>query len=756
MERLGRLCARRKFVVLTGWIVALLLLVGLVVQFGSAFKDSTQTPSTESATAYSLLNSVGKGGLASSPNSSQTGNIAWHASGASITSPAVEKDAAAMLAKVAKLPGVAQVTSPYSTAGAAQLSTSGNTAYATVVINSSADVTAVENAAKAMQSPAIGVTLGGQAFSSGISPSSSTEAIGILAALAILLLVFRSVWAALLPVLTGGIGVALGLLGVMLGSHVVSLSSTSLTMGSLIGLGVGIDYALLIVNRYRKGLLAGESVPDAIARAVNTSGRAVIFAGVTVIAALLAMYFVGLSVLTGMGQAAAVTVLFTVLTATTLLPALLAVLGPRVLGRRQRRALAAGRAVAAGRPAAGLAPGAHAGSRPGLAARWAGMVQRAPRRMAAAAVLVIVALAVPALSMRVGNADASSDPAGSSSNAYYDMMAAGFGKGFEAQLLLVGQTPDAGARQAFAQLAKDLPGTSDVAAVTAPATVGSGVEVIHLTPATSEQDVKTSDLVNTLRGSVIPAAESGTSLHVYVGGSTASDIDLSNALNSKLPLYLVIIAVLGFLLLALAFRSVLIPLTGALTSLGSIVAGLGAITAIFQFGWGSTLFGVGTGAPISYIVPICIVGVVFGLSTDYQVFLVSRIDEDWKHTRNATTAIRQGVTETARVIVMAMAIMACVFGSFGFSGQRLVAAIGVGMASAVIVDALVVRLTLVPALMELFGRWNWAYPRWAQRFTPRLSIEGPAIEGPSTEGRSTEGPEQPAREDTRPSAIMRT
>ena len=750
MERLGRLCARRKFVVLTGWIVALLLLVGLVVQFGSAFKDSTQTPSTESATAYSLLNSVGKGGLASSSNSSQTGNIAWHASGASITSPAVEQDAAAMLAKVAKLPGVAQVTSPYSAAGAAQLSMSGSTAYATVVINSNADVTPVENAAKAMQSPAIGVTLGGQAFSSGISPSSSTEAIGILAALAILLLVFRSVWAALLPVLTGGIGVALGLLGVMLGSHVVSLSSTSLTMGSLIGLGVGIDYALLIVNRYRKGLLAGESVPDAIARAVNTSGRAVIFAGVTVIAALLAMYFVGLSVLTGMGQAAAVTVLFTVLTATTLLPALLAVLGPRVLGRRQRRALAAGR------PAAGLAPGAHAGSRPGLAARWAGMVQRAPRRMAAAAVLVIVALAVPALSMRVGNADASSDPAGSSSNAYYDMMAAGFGKGFEAQLLLVGQTPDAGARQAFSSLAKDLPGTSDVAAVTAPATVGNGVEVIHLTPATSEQDVKTSDLVNTLRGSVIPAAESGSSLHVYVGGSTASDIDLSNALNSKLPLYLVIIAVLGFLLLALAFRSVLIPLTGALTSLGSIVAGLGAITAIFQFGWGSTLFGVGTGAPISYIVPICIVGVVFGLSTDYQVFLVSRIDEDWKHTRNATTAIRQGVTETAPVIVMAMAIMACVFGSFGFSGQRLVAAIGVGMASAVIVDALVVRLTLVPALMELFGRWNWAYPRWAQRFTPRLSIEGPAIEGPPAEGLSTEGPAQPARGDTRPSAIMRT
>jgi RND superfamily putative drug exporter len=702
-------------VVFTGWIVALLVLVAVVVQAGASFKDSNQTPNTESATAYSLLNSVGKGGLASSSNSTQNGNIVWHTSGVSITSPAVKKDVAAMLAKVARLPGVEQVTSPYSAAGASQLSKSGNTAYATVAMNSNADPAPVENAAMALQSKVISVTLGDQAFSSGISSSSATEAIGILAALIILLFVFRSVWAALLPVLTGVIGVAFGLLGVMLLSHLVTLSSTSLTMGSLIGLGVGIDYALLIVNRYRKALLAGSSVPDAIGLAVNTSGRAVIFAGVTVIAALLAMYLVGLSVLTGMGQAAAVTVLFTVLTGVTLLPALLAMLGTRVLGRRRRRALREGRP---------LAESTHSAARPGLAARWADFVLRSPRRVAAVALLIIAGLAIPALSMRVGNADESSDPAGSSTKVYYDMMAGGFGKGFEAQLLLVGKTPDAAAKQAFAQLAKDLPGVSDVASGTTPSAVGPGVEVINITPATSAQDVQTSNLVNNLRGTVIPAAESGTSLHVYVGGTTASDIDLSNALNSKLPLYLLIIAVLGFLLLALAFRSLLIPLTGALTSLGSIVAGLGAITAIFQFGWGSTLFGVGTGAPINFLVPICIVGVVFGLSTDYQVFLVSRVDEDYKHARHPRFAIRQGVAETARVIVVAMGIMACVFGSFGFSGQRLIAAIGVGMASAVIVDALLVRLTLVPALMQLFGHANWYYPRWAQRFTPRLSIEG--------------------------------
>jgi putative drug exporter of the RND superfamily len=700
------------------------VLAGLTVRFGSAFTSSTTTPNTESARAYSLLSSVGKGGLASTA-ATQTGNIAWHVSGESITSAAVEKDAAAMLARVAKLPGVRQVTSPYSAAGARQLSTSANTAFATVALAKGADVASVEKAADAMRSSAVEVQTGGTAFTPVEGSSSGTEVIGVLAALLILLVVFRSAWAAALPVLTGVIGVAGGLLAVMLISHGISLQSTSLTMGSLIGLGVGIDYALLIVNRYRRALQAGEPVPDAIGLAVNTSGRSVLFAGVTVIAALLAMYFVGLSVLTGMGQAAAVTVLFTVATATTLLPALLAVLGPRVLSGRQRRALAAGRngnTTALARPE----PGTPAPAKPGLAATWAALVLRAPRRAAAASLVIIAVLAIPVLSMRVGNADASSDPAGSPTNEYFEMMAGAFGKGFEAQLLLVARTPDAAAQAAFAGLAKKLPAVSDVAAVTPAETVGKGVEVITVTPRTSEQDAATSDLVNTLRGTVIPAAESGTGLQVYVGGSTASDIDLSNALDSKLPLYLLLIGLLGFVLLTLAFRAILVPLTGAVTSLASIIAGLGAITAIFQFGWGSSLLGVGTGAPISFIVPVCIVGVVFGLSTDYQVFLVSRVHEEWENTKDSTASIRVGVTETARVIVMAMGIMVCVFGSFGFSGQRLVAAIGVGMAAAVLVDVLLVRLTLVPALMRLSGRWNWAFPRWAERFTPRLSLEGPA------------------------------
>ena len=639
-------------------MIALLLLAGLTVRLGSGFTDSAQIPNSESATAYSLLDKAGHGGLVSS-SSTVSGNIAWHVTGTSVTSPGVERDVAAMLGKVAHLPGVEAVVSPYSTAGADQVSPSGNTAYATVTLAKTADVKAVEAAAGQLRSAAVDVQVGGTAFAPAVGASEGTEAVGILAALLILLLVFRSAWAAALPVITGITGVGLGTLAVLLGSHVVSLSSTSLTMGTLIGLGVGIDYALFIVNRYRKALLDGASVPDAIAAALATSGRAVVFAGVTVIAALVGMFVVNLSVLTGMAEAAAVTVLFTVVSATTLLPALLAILGTRVLSRRQRRGLASGQPAVQERAQARRGPGAHGRARGGhgLAARWAGLVQRAPRRAVALSLLAVVGLAIPVLSMRVGSADSSSDPAGSSTRAYYDVMSGGFGQGFDAPLLLVAQAPDAASQQALAKLAAQLPSASDVASVTAPAAVGPGLEVITVVPQTSAQAAATSDLVTTLRHDVIPAAEAGTHLHVYVGGTTASTIDMSNALMSKLPLYLVLIGLLGFVLLALAFRSVLIPLTGALTSLGSILAGLGAITAIFQFGWGSSLFGVGSAAPVSFIIPVCIVGVVFGLSTDYQVFLLSRIREEWQGTGDNAGAVRQGVTETARVIVMAMAIM---------------------------------------------------------------------------------------------------
>jgi RND superfamily putative drug exporter len=712
VRALAQKCFRWRFAVLGGWIATLVALIMLVIGLGSGFTDAAELPDSESSTAYSLLAESG-----GQTTGTEQGIIAWHTDGVAIGDAAVRRQLTTMLDRVATMPGVRAVVSPYDPAGARQLDAASDTAYATVVLTEDADVTPVTNAATALRSGTLDVEVGGTAFTALPGASHGTEIVGILAALAILLLVFRSVWAAVLPIITGVMGVGVSLLAVMLASHVVDLAATSLTMGALIGLGVGIDYALFIVNRYRKSLLGGAGVRDAIGQALDTSGRAVVFAGVTVMVALLGMFVVDLGILTGMAQAAAVTVLFTVAAAVTLLPALLGILGRRVLSRRQR-------ATMAGAPEAGPASPQH---RAGLAVRWAALVQRAPRRMGLLALLVIVALAAPVASMRVGDADASSDPAGSPARAYYELMADGFGPGFDASLLLVARTPDAASARAFTTLVSRLATVDGVASVAAaPVTAGQRIAVATVVPATSAQTAETTDLVGILRDDVIPAAESGTGLRVYVGGTTATSIDISAALMDKLPLYLGLVAVLGFLLLAVAFRSLLVPLVGALTNVATIFVGLGAVTAIFQFGWGAELLGVGSGAPVMYLVPVIIVGVMFGLSMDYQVFLVSRMHEEWTHTRDNLRAVRTGVAETGQVIAAAALIMLCVFASFGFSGERIVSAIGIGLGIAALVDAFVVRLTLVPALMRLIGRANWWYPRWAGRITPRLSVEGAA------------------------------
>jgi RND superfamily putative drug exporter len=703
---------RHRRVVLATWVLGLLGLVAAVVSAGTAFTGSTQLPDSESSTAYALLDELGASG------STASGRIVWHVDGAAIDAPDVQADVAAMLDEVAAQPGVEQVVSPYAGGGAAQLDATTGTAFAVVTATGDVDIDAVRAITDAYDSATLEVAAGGQAFSALPSASHGTEVVGVLAALVLLVLAFRSAWAALLPIVTGVTGVGVSLVVVMLASHAVDLDATSLTMGALIGLGVGIDYALFIVNRYRQALMSGRAVPAAIRVALSTSGRAVVFAGLTVVVALLAMVVVDLEVLTGMGRAAAVTVLFTVLAATTLLPALLGVLGPKVLSRRQRARLAVG----------DLAPAhAHAAT---LGARWALRLQRRPRRMAAAALLLLVVLAAPVAGMRVGNADASSDPAGSPTREYHDLMAPAFGEGVDATLVLAARVPDEASAAAFATLVADLADVDGVAAVAAaPLQPGQTVAVAAVTPTTSAQTEQTQDLVAALREDVVPTAVQGTDLEVFVGGETATNIDISQALMSRLPLYLGLVAVLGFVLLAVAFRSVLVPLVGALSNIATLAVGLGVITAVFQLGWGSELLGVGSGAPVMYIVPVIVVGVMFGLSMDYQVFLVSRMHEEWTRTRDNVRAVRVGVAETSKVIATAATIMLSVFASFSFGGERIVSAIGIGLGLAVLVDAFVVRLTLVPALMRLLGGRNWAYPRWAERITPHVSVEGAVADG---------------------------
>lgn len=711
MSSLAHWCFRRRTIIVTAWLALLIGLAVAVVSAGTGFTDTTNVPDSDSATGYSLIAKAG--GPRAATLNADSGTIAWQTKGVSIDDPSVTQEVTTALTDIAALPDVTNVSSPYSEAGGEQVNPATNTAYATVDFVKDSDTAAASDIAKELRTSTVDVEMGGDAFT--VQPgggSHITELIGIIAAFAILLLVFRSVWAAVLPILTGIMGVGTSLLAVMLLSRVLDMSATSLTMGALIGLGVGIDYALFIVHRHRKALVSGLSVRDSIAQAVGTSGRAVIFAGLTVVIALLGMFVVDLSILTGMSRAAALTVLFTVATAITLLPALLAMLGTRVLSKKQRAALVAGEL-----------DDKSSGSQT-IAARWAALVHKFPVKFSVVAAVLVGAVAAPVFALQVGTADSSSDPEGSPTNSYHQMMAESFGDGFDAPILLVAQAPDEAAAQQFAAYTAEVSALPDVAGVVAEEpSPTSDIVIATVTPVTSAQQEATTDLVADLRVD----APAGLGLHVT--GSVASNIDMADALMSKLPLYLGLITLLGFLLLAMAFRSVLVPLLGAISNLFTILVGLGAITAVFQFGWGSELLGVGSGAPVEYLVPVLIVGVMFGLSMDYQVFLISRMHEEWTKTGDSRQAVRVGVGETGRVIAAAGTIMLCVFASFGFSGERIVSAIGIGMAIAVIVDAFVMRLILMPALMTLIGSKVWWYPAWAERITPRVSIEGPANTG---------------------------
>jgi putative drug exporter of the RND superfamily len=698
----------------------LVALGGVVGAAGSSFSDSTSLPASDSATAYSLLARAGSDAAKVS-----TGTIVWDTRSGSALSPAASSRIAPMLASVAKVEGVKGVISPFTAAGAKQVSADSRTAYATVVFTSDSHEAAAAELAKAAASSHLDVQVGGAAFTT-ISPGGASEVIGILAALVILLLVFRSIWAAALPIITGVAGVGLSSLAVILLSHVMTLPSVAPELGALIGLGVGIDYALFIVNRHRKALQQGADLTGAITTALNTSGRAVLFAGGTVVVALLGLVILNVGFLTGLGVAAAVTVTLTVMAAVTLLPALLATMGRRVLRKSERAA--AGSLVL---PGAGPAPHA-APARPGVWARWARLVERRPVVAGVLAIAVLAGLAAPALAIRLGAADDSSTPAGTSARSFYDTMADAFGKGFDAQLLLVAQTPDSHARAAWATLVRELPGVTGIASAGTPAAVsGSSLSTIQVVPTAASQDQATSDLVRTLRSDIVPRAEAGTDLHVYVGGTTATNIDFASALTSKLPVFLAIIAVLGFLLLTLAFRSLLVPAIGALGNLLTIAVALGSTVALFQWGWGQPLFGIGGPAPLEYIVAILIVGVVFGLSMDYHVFLVSRMHERWTQTGDNRRAVTSGAADTGGVIVTAAAIMACVFAAFGLAGVRTISEFGVGLAVAVLADAFLLRMTVIPALMHLIGRRNWAIPSWLDRALPHVSVENRDTESPA-------------------------
>jgi RND superfamily putative drug exporter len=514
----------------------------------------------------------------------------------------------------------------------------------------------------------------------------------------------------LLPIATAIAGVGVGLMTVTLLTHVMDIGDVGPILGALIGLGVGIDYALFIVTRHRSNLKSGMDMEASVVKAIDTSGRAVLFAGGTVVVALFGLFVLGVSFLNGMAVASATAVVFTVLAAVTLLPALLGFIGMRVLSRRERRAQTA-----------------VPENRPGVWARWAVIAERRRVVLSVLSLAVITVLSLPVLSLRLGSSDAGNHPADTTTRKAYDMLADGFGPGFNGPLQLVAQTPSASDRQALESLATELFRTEGVAAVTTlPAEPDAKVGIVQVAPTTSPQSEETAELIQHLRSDVIPPAEKDSTLQVYVGGQTAIFDDFAEVLTGKLPLFLTVIVALGCVLLLLAFRSLMVPLVAAVMNILATAASFGVIVAFFQYGWGSERLGWGAAGPVEAFLPVIMLSVLFGLSMDYQVFLVSRMHEEWIHTRDNRRAVAVGQAETGRVITAVATIMFCVFIAFSFGGERIVAEFGIGLAAAVAIDAFVLRTVLVPAAMYVFGKANWWIPAWLDKRLPHLSVEGPA------------------------------
>jgi putative drug exporter of the RND superfamily len=722
--------AHRRTTVLS-WIVLLVAILGVSGAVGSKYSNNNSLKGTESQRATDLLQRDFP------TQAGDVDQIVLHAANGNVTGAQVQARVAPMLAKVARLPHVAGVISPFGASGASQVSRNHSTAFATVLFDERANalpkaaINKVIGTAQAAGSPQLRVALGGQAIeqAQGISIGPAT-AVGLIAAIVVLMITFGSLVAAGLPILTAllGLGTAFGFIA--LGSQVVTMPDVSTQLAAMIGLGVGIDYALFIITRFRESYRNGAEVEDAVIEAMDTAGRAVLFAGVTVIVALLGMLVLGVGFLAGLGVSSAIAVLMTMLAALTLLPALVSRWGTRIAGSREprvtrppRRFLPARRPRAA-RPASTPQPAGAASW-----ARWAELIRRRPWPAALAGVAIMLAFASPALSMRLGVSDAGNDPSGKTTRVAYDLLAQGFGKGFNGPLVIVARLPRPGDRAALAQVGATLSRSDGVASVS-PTRVSAGGQtaVYEVFPSATPQAAATTDLVNNLRGRILPPLARATGATLLVGGPTATGIDFTHVLSTKLPLFIAIVVALAALLLLVVFRSLVIPVQGAVMNLLSIGAALGVTVAIFQNGWLGGLFGI-TPGPIEPWLPAILFAIVFGLSMDYEVFLVSRIHEEWTRRRDPSDAVVSGIASTGRVITAAATIMICVFLSFVFGGDRAIKLFGLSLASAVFLDAFVIRSLLLPAVLELLGRVTWQLPRWLGRRLPHLAIDAPVTRG---------------------------
>jgi RND superfamily putative drug exporter len=714
MRALARWCYRHRIIVIVAWVAVVVVANGLVSSAGTNYKDDFKLPNTESAKAISLLQHADR----SVSGDKEQLVIATH-NGSRITDPEVQQQARTLFAKVRQFPGVSGISTGQTAPG-------GTIAFANVQFSvqpNRVKDTQAKNFVHLITSATSGnvqFEVEGQIARQGSQQrGSNTLLFGFLAAGIVLFVVFGSLLAMLLPLLTAGVSLGTGIAVVGLLSNVMTMATFSDQLALLIGLGVGVDYALFIVTRYRQAMLRGVERQAAVIEAIDTSGRAVLFAGIIVCLAMLGMFVLGFSFLYGPAIAAAIAVAFTVVAALTLLPALLGLFGNRVLRRRDRRALSEGRR-------------ARTDESPAWA-RWTGAMDRQPFVFAGVAALLMIVIALPFLGMRLGASDAGSDPTSTTTRKAYDILARGFGPGTAGPLELVARLGSQSQETSFRAATQAVKTTPDVAAVTQPVflpAIGGGyVGIANAYAKGSPQDASTTDLLSRIRGSVLPPVTRGSGVHVLVTGDTAITADFTKILSSKLPLFVAIVVIVSFLLLVAVFRSILIPLTAAVMNLLSVAAALGVITAVFQHGWGASLIGINRTGPIEAFVPALMFPILFGLSMDYEVFLISRIYEEWHRRGDNREAVTHGLAATGRTITAAAAIMVLVFGAFVLGGEQVIELFGVGLASAVLLDALIVRSVLVPALMMILGPRNWWLPAWLERRLPRLRIEGAGSDG---------------------------
>jgi putative drug exporter of the RND superfamily len=719
MRRFATWTTGHRKTVIIGWIVALIGFGAIAGAVGSDFTEEFSLPSSDSKDALDLLENRFPA------QAGDTVQIVYRAE-SGVEAPAVKREMEAVFTQVVALPHVSEVASPYEGGGAGAVSDDGKIAYATAQFDVTTDklnddeVKEIMDTARGAGGDGLQVEVGGSPAEEVRSEEEEggSEMIGVLAAIVVLLISFGSVVAMGLPIITALFALGVGISGITLFTHVFDTAEFAPQLAFMIGLGVGVDYALFILTRFRNGLDEGMEKREAAIAAVDTAGRAVLFAGITVMISLMGMLLLGLPFLYGVATAAAIAVLFTMIAALTLLPALLTIAGNWVNRLR----------------IPGLGSGARSIDENGWWFRWSRRIQRRPWLAVLLSGALLLALCIPTLSLRLGTNDAGTDPAGTTTREAYDLLAEGFGPGFNGPFVLAAELPKKGDDQPLQELRTQLKGEEGVEAVTdVSLNPSETVGVFQLYPTSSPQDEETTELLDRIREDVIPGVEESTRAQIHVGGINAIFEDFGNAIADKLPLFIGVVVLLSALLLMIVFRSIWVPLKAVLMNLLSIGAAFGLIVAVFQWGWGASLIGVDATGPIISFFPIFLFSIIFGLSMDYEVFLMSRIHEEWEHNKDATEAVTRGLALTGRVITAAAAIMVTVFASFMIGEDRIIKLFGLGLASAVFIDAVIIRSVLVPAVMQLLGKRAWWFPDWLDRILPRLHVE-PAEGDPSPTG----------------------